>query len=280
MRLIASNIRFIDDSLRQNVNAQTIFLNLLLDRGNPVRALRRMNELGVLSSFIPEFEPIVAMMQFNVYHHYTVDEHTIQCIENLALLEQNQLVEDLPVASDILKKGLNRRVLYLALLLHDIGKGRTEDHSKLGSKLASKVCIRLKLKKSESDLIEWLVKNHLLMSDVAQKRDLSDPKTVRDFARLVESRTKLKLLTVLTVCDIRGVGPGVWNNWKAQLLRNLYFLTYNALSAGMKDTCDVIKEEQSKSNLTQKLNGWEPKEIKKELGRHYKSYCQGLKSQP
>ena len=192
MRLIASNIRFIDDSLRQNANAQTIFLNLLLERGNPVRALRRMNELGVLSSFIPEFEPIVAMMQFNVYHHYTVDEHTIQCIENLALLEQNQLVEDLPVASDILKKGLNRRVLYLALLLHDIGKGRTEDHSKLGSKLASKVCIRLKLKKSESDLIEWLVKNHLLMSDVAQKRDPSDPKTVRDFARLVESRTKLK----------------------------------------------------------------------------------------
>ena len=237
-----------------------------------------MNELGVLSSFIPEFEPIVAMMQFNVYHHYTVDEHTIQCIENLALLEQNQLVEDLPVASDILKKGLNRRVLYLALLLHDIGKGRTEDHSKLGSKLASKVCIRLKLKKSESDLIEWLVKNHLLMSDVAQKRDLSDPKTVRDFARLVESRTKLKLLTVLTVCDIRGVGPGVWNNWKAQLLRNLYFLTYNALSSGMKDTGDVITEEQSKSNLTQKLNGWEPKEIKKELGRHYKSYWQGLDS--
>ncbi|MAV02466.1 MAG: [protein-PII] uridylyltransferase [Rhodobacteraceae bacterium] len=278
MRLITSNIRFIDDSLRQNANAQTIFLNLLLERGNPVRALRRMNELGVLSSFIPEFEPIVAMMQFNVYHHYTVDEHTIQCIENLALLEQNQLVEDLPVASDILKKGLNRRVLYLALLLHDIGKGRTEDHSKLGSKLASKVCIRLKLKKSESDLIEWLVKNHLLMSDVAQKRDLSDPKTVRDFARLVESRTKLKLLTVLTVCDIRGVGPGVWNNWKAQLLRNLYFLTYNALSSGMKDTGHVITEEQSKSNLTQKLSGWEPKEIKKELGRHYKSYWQGLDS--
>ena len=154
MRLIASNIRFIDDSLRQNVNAQTIFLNLLLDRGNPVRALRRMNELGVLSSFIPEFEPIVSMMQFNVYHHYTVDEHTIQCIENLALIEQNQLVEDLPVASDILKKGLNRRVLYLALLLHDIGKGRTEDHSELGRKLASKVCLRLKLQKSEGDLIE------------------------------------------------------------------------------------------------------------------------------
>ena len=276
MRLIASNIKSIDDTVRHNSTAQTIFLNLLLKRGNPVRALRRMNELGVLSAFIPEFEPVVAMMQFNVYHHYTVDEHTIQCIENLALLEQNQLVEDLPVASSILRKGLNRRVLYIALLLHDIGKGRAEDHSVLGSKLASNFCARFKLKKSETELIEWLVKNHLLMSDMAQKRDLSDPRTVQDFVRLIESRTKLKLLTVLTVCDIRGVGPGVWNNWKAQLIRNLYFLTYDALSSGIKDTDNVITEEQSKFALKQKLTGWKPLEIKKELKRHYKSYWHGL----
>jgi [protein-PII] uridylyltransferase len=279
MRLITSNIEFIDDTLRQNPDAQKIFLKLLLERGNPVRALRRMNELGVLSAFIPEFEYIVAMMQFNMYHHYTVDEHTIKCIENLALIEQNQLIEDLPVASDILRKGINRKVLYLALLLHDIGKGRKEDHSKLGSKLASKVCSRLGLNKSESEMIEWLVENHLLMSDVAQKRDLSDPRTVRDFATVVKSRTKLKLLTVLTICDIRGVGPEVWNNWKAQLLRNLYHITYKALSSGLEDIGAIANVDEAQHTLKKKLVNWDPKIIEQELGRHYKSYWQGLNSE-
>ena len=279
MRLITANIKLIDNNLRQNPEAIKIFLNLLLERGNPVRALRRMNELGVLSAFIPEFKYIVAMMQFNMYHHYTVDEHTIKCIENLALIEQEQLIEDLPVASDILQKGVNRRVLYLALLLHDIGKGRKEDHSKLGGKIASNVCTRFGLKKSEVETIVWLVRNHLLMSDVAQKRDLSDPRTVRDFAKVVESRTKLKLLTVLTACDIRGVGPGVWNNWKAQLIRNLYYLTYKALSSGLEDVGDITTSEEAQKKLKSELVGWHAKEIKKELARHYKPYWQGLNSE-
>ena len=279
MRLITSNIECIDDALRRNPDAQKIFFKLLLERGNPVRALRRMNELGVLSAFIPEFEHIVAMMQFNMYHHYTVDEHTIKCIENLALIEQNQLIEDLPVASDILRKGVNRKVLYLALLLHDIGKGRKEDHSKLGSRIASKVCSRLGLSKSDSETIEWLVKNHLLMSDVAQKRDLSDPRTVRDFATLVKSRTKLKLLTVLTACDIRAVGPGVWNNWKAQLIRNLYYLTHKALSSGLEDVGKIATVDEAQNALKKKLVGWDSNIIEHELGRHYKSYWQGLNSE-
>ena len=146
-----------------------------------------MNELGVLSAFIPEFEPIVAMMQFNMYHSYTVDEHTIQCITNLALIEKGELEEDLPVASSILQRGVNRKVLYVALLLHDIAKGRPEDHSILGAQMARKIAPRLGLNKAEVDTVEWLVRYHLLMSDMAQKRDISDPRTVRDFAKAVQT---------------------------------------------------------------------------------------------
>ncbi|MFP4274864.1 MAG: [protein-PII] uridylyltransferase, partial [Paracoccaceae bacterium] len=233
MRLVRANLHLIDEEMRADREAQRIFLDLLLKHGNPERALRRMNELGVLAAFIPEFAPVVAMMQFNMYHHYTVDEHTIQCISHLARIERDELVEELPVASGILRRGVNRKVLYVALLLHDIGKGRDEDHSVLGARIARRVAPRLGLKKSECATVEWLVRYHLLMSDMAQKRDISDPRTVRGFAKAVRTKKRLDLLTVLTVCDIRGVGPNVWNNWKAQLLRQLYRETANALGTGM-----------------------------------------------
>ncbi len=207
MRLLAANLDLIDDELRHDKEAIGIFLDLMLKHGNPERALRRMNELGVLAAFLPEFAPIVAMMQFNMYHSYTVDEHTIQCIAILAQIERGELVEELPIASNILKEGVNRKVLYVALLLHDIGKGRPEDHSVLGAQIARKVAPRLGLKPKEAETVEWLVRYHLLMSDMAQKRDIADPRTVRDFAKAVQSVERLDLLTVLTVCDIRGVGP-------------------------------------------------------------------------
>ncbi len=140
----------------------------------------------------------------------------------------------MPVASRILTDGVNRRVLYVALFLHDIGKGRREDHSILGAQIARRVAPRLGLSAEESETVEWLVRYHLLMSDIAQKRDLSDPRTVRDFAKAVKTRERLDLLTVLTVCDIRGVGPGTWNNWKAMLLRQLYRDTMEALEGGLE----------------------------------------------
>ncbi|MCU0908664.1 MAG: [protein-PII] uridylyltransferase, partial [Rhodobacteraceae bacterium] len=208
MRLLDASRHLIDDDLRENPEARRIFLDLMLEHGNPERALRRMNELHYIGAFIPEFEPIVAMMQFNMYHHYTVDEHTIQCISTLAAIERGDLVEELPIASRILKHGVNRRVLYVALLLHDIGKGRPEDHSVLGAQIARRVAPRLGLDPEEAETVEWLVRYHLLMSDTAQKRDIADPRTVRDFAKLVKTKKRLDLLTVLTVCDIRGVGPG------------------------------------------------------------------------
>ncbi|MGJ8546411.1 MAG: [protein-PII] uridylyltransferase [Sulfitobacter sp.] len=276
MRTVQANLNLIDDDMRRTPEAQRIFLDLLLKHGNPERALRRMNELGVLSAFIPEFEPIVAMMQFNMYHSYTVDEHTIQCIANLARIEKGALEEELPVASSILKKPINRKVLYIALLLHDIGKGRTEDHSILGAKMVRKIAPRLGLKADEVDTVEWLVRYHLLMSDMAQKRDIADPRTVRDFAKAVQTVKRLDLLCVLTVCDIRGVGPDTWNNWKAVLIRGLYRQTERALETGLEDLNRENRGNEAKKALRQALTDWPAKDLKLEKSRHYPPYWQGL----
>ncbi len=276
MRLVTAHLDLIDDDMRARPEAQRIFLDLMLKHGNPERALRRMNELGVLSAFIPEFEPIVAMMQFNMYHHYTVDEHIIQCIANLAQIEKSELVEELPVASGILKRGINRKVMYVALLLHDIGKGRSEDHSILGAQIARKVAPRLGLNKSDSETVEWLVRYHLLMSDMAQKRDIADPATIRDFAKAVQTVKRLDLLTVLTVCDIRGVGPGTWNNWKAALIRALYRQTRRALETGLEDLNRENRGAEAKKLLRAALPEWSRKELQTETARHYPPYWQGL----
>ncbi len=276
MRLIAGNLHLINDDFRNNDEANRIFLDLLLSHNNPERALRRMNELGVLGAFIPEFGRIVAMMQFNMYHSYTVDEHTIQCISNLFKIEQRGLVEDLPIASEILKAGINRKVLYVALFLHDLGKGRVEAHEIIGAEIARDLCPRLGLHPDECELVEWLVRHHLLMSDVAQKRDISDPRTVRDFALTVKSTTKLKLLLVLTVCDIRGVGPNVWNNWKAMLLRQLYGLTLDALTEGAQSPSQPEREAAAKKALKKLLKDWKAEDIEAECNRHYAPYWLGL----
>lgn len=276
MRLVTANLKLIDDDMRNNREAQRIFLDLMLKHGNPERALRRMNELGVLSAFLPEFAPIVAMMQFNMYHSYTVDEHIIQCIANLAQIEKSELIEELPVASGILTEGVNRKVLYVALLVHDIGKGRSEDHSILGAQIARRVAPRLGLSKQDCETVEWLVRYHLLMSDMAQKRDIADPRTVRDFAKAVQTVKRLDLLTVLTVCDIRGVGPDVWNNWKAALIRALYRQTRRALETGMEDLNRENRGTEAKKALRNALPDWPKAVLKTETARHYPPYWQGL----
>ena len=276
LRLLAANLKQIDDGLQGDPEANRIFLDMLLNHGNPERALRRMNELGVLGAFIPEFERIVAMMQFNVYHHYTVDEHIIQCISNLAQIERGELVEELPIVSKILADGVNRKVLYLALLLHDIGKGRPEDHAAVGAQIARKMLPRFGLTEEEAETVEWLVRHHLLMSDTAQKRDISEPRTVRDFARAMKSRKRLDLMTVMTVCDIRGVGPNTWNNWKAMLLRQLYRDTATALETGLEDQNRSRREDEAKAALAKALASWPVDELKAETERHYGPYWQGL----
>ncbi len=278
MRLIAANLNLIDDKVQTDPEAIRIFMDLLLKHGNPERSLRRMNELNILGAFIPEFEPIVAMMQFNLYHHYTVDEHSIQCVAALAAIERGEHPDDLPLSSAIMESDINRRVLYLAVLLHDIGKGRPEDHSILGARLARRVATRFGFAQSDIDTVEWLVRNHLLMSDVAQKRDISDPRTLRDFAKAVKTRKRLDMLLVLTVCDIRGVGPGVWNNWKAALLRKLHSETAEILENGFEELNRAKRLTEAKRSLRHMLvaKGWEAKTIRAELARHYDAYWPGL----
>lgn len=278
MRAVAANLDLIDDRMRSDPEAVRIFLDLLLKHGNPERSLRRMNELGVLAAFIPEFAPVVAMMQFNVYHHYTVDEHLIQCVAALAAIERGDDAEDLPVVSKIMSGKVNRRVIYLAVLLHDIGKGRAEDHAILGARLARRICTRFGLPVDEIETIEWLIRSHLLMSDVAQKRDISDSRTLRDFAKAVKTTRRLDMLLVLTVCDIRGVGPGTWNNWKAMLLRRLHREATIALESGLEKLNRDKRTGEAKRSLRHLLaaKGWEPREIKAELARHYDNYWPGL----
>ncbi|WP_410217584.1 [protein-PII] uridylyltransferase [Paracoccus sp. (in: a-proteobacteria)] len=281
MRLVAANLDKIDASVQADPEAIHIFMDLLLKHGNPERALRRMNELGVLAAFIPEFEPVVAMMQFNLYHHYTVDEHSIQCVAALAEIERGEHPEDLPLSSEIIEAGVNRRVLYLATLLHDIGKGRPEDHSILGARIARRIATRFGFPQDDVDTVEWLVRNHLLMSDVAQKRDISDPRTLRDFAKAVKTRKRLDMLLVLTVCDIRGVGPGTWNNWKAMLLRKLHQETAAALENGLEELNRDKRQAEAKRSLRHMLiaKGWDGRAIRAEIARHYDAYWPGLPTQ-
>src|ERR1700742_2434897 len=196
---------------------------MLTSRQNPERALRLMNEAGVLGRFIPEFGHAVGLMQFNMYPHYTVGEHLIRAVGNVASIERGEHKDDNPLATEIVKRIQSRAVLYCAVLLHDMAKGLPGDHSDVGAAIAQSLCPRLGLSANDTQAVMWLVKNHLVMSDMAQKRDLSDPKTVRDFVAQVQTPEMLRLLLVLTVADIAAVGPGVWNGWKGQLLRELYY---------------------------------------------------------
>ena len=272
LRLVTRSLHLIDDDLRANPEANRLFLEMLCSRQDPETTLRRLNEAGVFGAFVPDFGRIVAMMQFNMYHHYTVDEHLIRAIGILSEIENGQLQEDHPVASEIMPRVKNREVIYLAVLLHDIAKGRPEDHSDAGAAIARELCPRLGLSEAETELTAWLVENHLLMSDVAQKRDIADPKTVSDFAQQMKSMERLRLMLVLTVVDIRAVGPGVWNSWKGQLIRQLYYETESILSGGHATAGREQRIEAAKAALKDRLQDITPALCERILAMHYPPY--------
>ena len=275
LRLATANLDRLEE-IRNDSRANAIFMDILLGRSNPERGLRRMNETGVLGAFMPEFGRIVAMMQFNMYHHYTVDEHTITCLSVLSRIERGVLKDELPYATSIMGGVVNRRALYVAVLLHDIGKGLPQDHSIVGAEIAAEICPRLGLNEADTQTVVWLVRNHLLMSDTAQKRDISDARTVSGFASTVASQERLKLLLVLTVCDIRGVGPNTWNNWKATLLRQLYSATRDYLTDGINSPSRHQREEEAKAALVAAISDLPQAQIQRELDRHYTPYWLGL----
>jgi len=234
MRLADRDAKLIDGKVRRDKRANAMFLDLLAGRKDPEAALRWMNEAGVFGRFVPDFGRVNAQMQFDMYHHYTVDEHTIRAIGLLSQIERGLLTADHPRATREFPKLASRRALYVAVLLHDIAKGRGGDHSVLGADVAHHLCPRFGLDEKETDLVAWLVLQHLLMSRTAQKRDLTDPKTIEDFAAEVQSLERLRNLAILTAVDIRAVGPGTWNSWKGQLLGELYDAAQERLRLGHK----------------------------------------------
>jgi [protein-PII] uridylyltransferase len=272
LRTITRSLELIDERLREDAEANRLFLEVLSSRRDPERALRRMNEAGVFGRFVPEFGRVVGLMQFNMYHHYTVDEHLIRAVGNVAAIERGALKAEHPLSTDIVKRIKSRAVLYVAILLHDIAKGMAGDHSDEGAHIADTLCPRLGLTPEDTAAVAWLVKNHLVMSDTAQKRDISDPKTVRDFVAQVQSPEMLRLLLVLTVADIRAVGPGVWNGWKGQLLRELYYEAEALMTGGDAAPARAARIEEAKAALAGRIGDLPQQARERALTRHYDSY--------
>lgn len=272
LRAITRALSSIGAKLRDDAEANRLFLEILSSRKDPEIALRRMNEAGVLGRFLPDFGRIVGMMQFDMYHHFTVDEHTLFAIGILHKVETGQLRDEVPLASEVIHTVNSRRALYVAMLLHDIAKGRGGDHSILGAKVAEKVCPRLGMSEEETETVVWLIRWHLAMSATAFKRDLDDEGTIGKFVDLVQSPERLKLLLCLTVADIRAVGPGRWNGWKATLLRQLYRRCEERMSGVVGDEGRDSRVANAQSSLRAGLADWSAADIDAHLARGYPAY--------
>src|ERR1700760_3064532 len=272
MRTVTRSLKLINASLRENPEANRLFMEILTSNDAEI-VLRRMNETGVLGHFIRAFGKIVSMMQFNMYHHYTVDEHLLRCIGILQDIERGGN-DELVLASDLMRKirPEHRPVIYITVLLHDIAKGRPEDHSIAGAKVARRLCPRLGFSPADTELIAWLIEEHLTMSTGAQPRDLSHRKTIENFAAVVQSVEQMKLLTILTTADIRGVGPGGWNGWKAQLLRTLYYENEPVLTGGFSEGNRARRLAVAQSEFRAAFSEWPEPELNAYVARHYPAY--------
>jgi [protein-PII] uridylyltransferase len=273
MRAITRSLHLIDAKLRADAEANRLFLEILTSRNDPETVLRRMNEFGVLGKFVRAFGKIVSMMQFNMYHHYTVDEHLVRCIGVLAEIERGSS-PDMPLANELIHKLLpeSRKVLYVAMFLHDVAKGRIEDHSIAGARVARRFCPRLGFSAADTETVAWLVEQHLVMSSVAQSRDLSDRKTIENFTATVQSVERLKLLTILTTADIRAVGPGVWNGWKAQLLRTLYYEAEPVLTGGFSEVNRAQRVAMAQAEFRAAVKDWPEQQLEAYVAKLYPAY--------
>ena len=271
-RLVTKSLKRISAAVRADPTANQLFLEILTSRRSPEVALRRMNEAGVLGRFIPEFGRVVGMMQYSMYHHYTVDEHLLRTVGVLNQIETGRLKEDHPLLTEILPHIVHRTALYVAAFLHDIAKGRGQDHSIAGAEVARKLCPRFGLNPADAERVAWLIEQHLTMSDTAQRRDLSDPRTAETFGAVVQTIDRLRLLLALTVCDIRAVGPGVWNAWKGQLLRNLFWETEVRLGGGHSAIDRKSRVAAARDALHKALPNWSDPEFEAYASRHYPAY--------
>jgi [protein-PII] uridylyltransferase len=276
MQRITRSLKLITKDVRENPRANEAFMEVLTSRKTPERTLRKMNEAGLLGRFLPSFGRIVAMMQFNMYHHFTVDEHLLQSVGVMASIEHGERGDTLPLVTELFgHEGVpesQRRVLYTALLLHDIAKGRPEDHSIAGARIARRICPRLGLTAAQTEMVAWLVEMHLVMSTTAQSRDLHDPRTIADFANQMQTVERMRLLLVLTVCDITAVGPGVWNDWKGQLLRTLYYETEPLLTGGFTRLPRQQRVEKVKADVADRLGHMDAAEREQLLDLPYDNF--------
>jgi [protein-PII] uridylyltransferase len=273
MHLATRSLKLIDQPLRENDEANRLFLAILTSKNDAETVLRRMNEAGVLGQFVPAFGRIVAMMQFNMYHHYTVDEHLVRCIGALSDIEAGR-AEDAKFATELMRtiQPRHRDLLYVALFLHDIAKGRIEDHSIAGARIARNLCPWLGFSPAETETVAWLIEVHLVMSSVAQSRDLSDRMTIENFSAVIQSVERLKLLTILTAADIKAVGPGVWNGWKAQLIRTLYYETEPVLTGGFSEVNRAQRVALAQAEFRAELTDWTAAELDGYIALHYPAY--------
>jgi [protein-PII] uridylyltransferase len=235
---IRQYLYLIDDEFRQDPRNHRLFLDIVRAPQGVTHELRRMNRYGVLGQYIPAFGRIVGRMQYDLFHAYTVDAHTLFVVSNLRRFALPQFDAEFPRCSEIMQSLPNPEVAYLAALFHDIAKGRGGDHSELGAVDAEAFCLEHGLSRYDARLVAWLVRNHLALSLTAQKKDLSDPAVIREFAELVGDERHLDFLYLLTVADVRGTNPKLWNSWRAQLFGELQVLTRQALRRGLENTID------------------------------------------
>ena len=252
IRLIRKHVHLIDDDFRRNKQANRLFIEILRQPRGITHQLKRMNRYGVLAAYLPDFANIVARMQYDLFHIYTVDEHTLFVIRNLRRFSLDRHSDELPFCNNIFLLTPKPDVLYVAALFHDIAKGRGGDHSTLGETIARDFCQQHELPSHDSKLITWLVRNHLLMSMTAQRKDISDPDIIHTFALQVGSIEYLNYLYLLTVADIRATNPSLWNGWKDALLKDLYISTHKALHRGLHNPMarsERIADNKKEANI-------------------------------
>jgi [protein-PII] uridylyltransferase len=262
--------------LRGNVEAAAIFLDLLSTGADGARWLHVMNQTGFLGRYIPDWARIVGQMQFDTYHVFTVDEHTIEAVRVLDTIDRGELVDIAPIATALMEDLQSRRALYVAALLHDIAKGRGGDHSELGAELALTIGPALGLAAEETEMVSWLVLQHLLLSQTAFRRDIDDPKTILDLVETIQSPERLKLLLVLTVADMRAVSNRVWNGWKATLLRELYARVAEVLAGGLATTERDVRVTRAKQAVSAMMSDWTAADRESFLSLGYAGYWLGF----
>lgn len=246
IRLIRKSRHLIDDDFRHNKKANQLFIEILRQPRGITHQLRHMNRYGILSAYLPCFANIALRMQYDLFHIYTVDEHTLFVIRNLRRFSLAKHHDELPFCNNIFLLISRPDILYIAALFHDIAKGKGGDHSLLGEKIARDFCVQHGLPSGDTKLITWLVRNHLLMSTTAQRKDISDPDVIHEFAHHIGSIKYLNYLYLLTVADIRATNPSLWNSWKDALLKELYISTHNALHRGLDKP--IARSERLKEN--------------------------------